>query len=374
MENLLLQVFQWLHRHPELALQEYGTTEYLRKILLDRGVRLLDTGLETGLIAEIGTGRSPVIALRADLDALPVQEQTNLPYASETPGVMHACGHDFHASCMLGAARLLKEHEASLPGTVRVIFQPSEEINDGSARMLRTGLLDDVQLFFAGHTDPMYQAGTLGIRPGPVMAAADRFLIGIKGKGAHAAHPELSVDPIPALGAIISAVQTIVSRRLSPSDSAVVSVTRVEAGKTWNVIPETAVLEGTVRSMTRSVRDSIQQSLEHLVSATAEAYGCEASFDYERGPAPVTNDPEACARAAALARKLGLRVEVNPSSMIAEDFSCYLEKAPGAMLRIGTGGGFDNHHPCFTADPAALMPAARFFAALAEQELARLVS
>lgn len=371
MEKQLIRAFQWLHRHPELAMCEHKTTAYLRKALLEGGVRLLDTGLETGLIAIVGTGEAPVIALRADIDALPIQEQTSLPYASQTPGVMHACGHDFHAACMLGAALMLKARKA-LPGTVKVIFQPAEEVNAGAAKLVDTGLLDDVQLFFAGHTCPQYPAGTLGIRPGPVMASADRFSVRIRGKGCHAAHPELGIDPIPALGAIISAVQTIVSRRLSPFDSAVVSITRVEAGNTWNVTPETAFLEGTLRAMTESARDGIHQNLEQLVTTVASAYGCHAAFDCERGPSPVLNDSEACDRAASVARDLGLNVEVNPPSMIAEDFSRYLKLAPGALFRIGTGGGFDNHHPSFTADPGALMPAARFFATLAERELSRL--
>ena len=372
MEKNLIEAFHWLHRHPELAMKEHKTTEYLRKILLDSGVRLLDTKLETGLIAVIGTSEAPVIALRADIDALPIQEQTSLPYSSETSGVMHACGHDFHATCMLGAALLLKEREASLSGTVKVIFQPAEEINVGADKLADTGLLDDVQLFLAGHTYPWYPAGTMGIRPGPVMASADRFSVRIKGKGCHAANPDMGIDPIPALGAIISAFQTVVSRRVNPFEGAVVSITRVKAGNTWNVIPEDAFLEGTVRAMTETVRDGIHQSLEQLATITAKAYGCEAVFEYERGPAPVLNDAGVCDRAANVARELGLNVETNPPSMIAEDFSRYLKLAPGAMLRIGTGGGFDNHHPSFTADPSALLPAAQFFATLAERELERL--
>ena len=373
-EERLIEAFQWLHRHPELSTEEHGTTAYLKKALQEGGVRLLETGLETGLIAEIGTGKSPVIALRADIDALPIQEQTALPYASEVPGVMHACGHDFHAACMLGAALLLRKREGVLPGTVKVIFQPAEEINMGAARMIETGLLDDVQLFLAGHTYPGYTAGTLGIRPGPVMASADRFSVRLKGRGCHAAHPELGIDPIPALGAIISAVQTIVSRQVNPFDSAVVSITHVQAGNTWNVTPETALIEGTVRAMTEAVRESIHRSLEHLAVSTAKTFGCEAAFEYERGPSPVINDAGVCDRAATAAREMGLNVEVNPPSMIAEDFSRYLKLAPGALLRIGTGGGFDNHHPAFTADPSALSPTARFWASLAERELSRLQS
>ena len=374
MEKKLIDAFQWMHCHPELGMSEYQTTEYLKNFLLQAGVRQLDTGLETGLIAVIGAGEGPTVALRADIDALPVQEQTTLPYASETPGLMHACGHDFHAACMLGAALLLKEREALLPGTVKVIFQPAEEVNRGAELMVTTGLLDDVRLFLTGHTYPWFPAGTLGIRPGPVMASADRFSVRIRGKGCHAANPDMGIDPIPALGAMISAFQTVVSRRINPFDGAVVSITHVEAGNTWNVTPEAAFLEGTVRAMTETVRDDIHQSLEQMATATAKAYGCEALFEYEQGPAPVLNDAGICDRATVVARELGLNVEVNPPSMIAEDFSRYLKLAPGALFRIGTGGGFDNHHPSFTADPSVLLPTARFFATLAERELARLAN
>ena len=368
----MTDAFRYLHQHPELAMEERQTTEFVRSILSENGVRLPETGLETGLIAELGTGRKPVVALRADMDALPIQEATGLPYASCCPGIMHACGHDFHTACMLGAALLLKEREDTLPGTVKVIFQPAEEVNRGAVLMVSTGLLDDVQLFLSGHTYPWYPAGSIGIRPGPVMAAADHFSVRIRGKGCHAAHPELGNDPIPASAAMITAFQTIISRRTDPFDSAVVSVTRVEAGNTWNVTPETAWMEGTVRAMTAHVRDEIHRRLDQMAADIARAYGCEAAVEYEQGPDPVVNDAEVCERAADTARQLGMHVEVNPPAMIAEDFSEYLRIAPGAMFRIGTGGDYDNHHPSFTADPAALFPAARFFAALAVKELERL--
>lgn len=371
-EKRLIEIFQWLHRHPELALREYETTAYLKEILNQSGIRLIETGMETGALATIGNSGGPVIALRADIDALPIGEETGLTYASENPGVMHACGHDFHATCMLGAALLLKAREECLPGTVKIIFQPAEEADEGARRVVKTGLLDDVRLFIAGHTYPWYEAGTIGIRPGPIMASADRFRIHVRGRGCHAAHPELGIDPIPAAGAIIAAAQTIVSRTVNPFDSAVVSITRVQAGNTWNVTPETADMEGTVRAMTEAVRQTVRDRLEELSKSTARAYGCEAEFEYERGPDAVMNDLDACARAKAVARGMGLRVEENPPSMGSEDYSAYLTIAPGAFFRIGTGGGFDNHHPRFTADPSALAPAARFFAALAEAELNRL--
>lgn len=371
-ERRLIDIFKWLHRHPEPGLKERGTTAFLEGALDEFGIRRLPAGLDTGALAQIGASGGPVVALRADIDALPVREETGLPYASECDGLMHACGHDFHTACVLGAAALLKAREDALPGAVKVIFQPAEELNLGSAMMINTGLLDDVRLFYAMHTYPWYAPGTVGIHPGPVMAAADRFCVRLRGKGCHAGHPELGVDPIPALGNIVVAAQTIVSRTVSPFDSAVVTITRVEAGNTWNVTPETALLEGTVRSMTEAVRDDVQRRLEALVVAIARAHGCEAEVEYERGPSPVVNDADVCRRAADLARGMGLCVRENPPSMGAEDFSGYLSIAPGAFIRVGTGGGYDNHHPRFTADPAALMPAARFFAALAESELNRL--
>ena len=370
-EAWLIEQFKWLHRHPELGLEEYKTTQFLKNILRENDVEILDAELETGLIAQVGSG-GPVVGLRADIDALPITEESGLSYASERDGVMHACGHDFHAACMLGAALLLKEKEAELPGTVKVVFQSAEEIDHGGKRVVATGLLNDVQAFYAGHTYPWFEAGTLGIRPGPVMAAADRFAIHLTGKGAHAAHPELSVDVIPAMAALIQSVQTIVSRSVNPFDNAVVSITHAQAGNTWNIIPEAAELEGTVRALAPSVRDDIQAKLERVVKHTAAAHGCEAKFTYHRGPDPVINDEAACRRASALAQAMGFEIRQQAGTMGAEDFSDYLAIAPGAFIRVGTGGGCDAHHPKFTADPKALFPAAQFFTALAEAELRRL--
>ena len=372
-EAWLIEQFKWLHRHPELGLKEYETTAFLTGILRQSGVRLLDTGLETGAIAVIsGKADGPVVGLRADIDALPIQEASGLPYASEREGVMHACGHDFHAACMLGAALLLKAQEDRLPGTVKIIFQPAEEIDNGALAMVATGLLNDVQAFYAGHTYPWLAPGTLGIKAGPVMAAADRFSVRLRGRGSHAGHPDNGIDPIPALATLVSAAQTLVSRTVDPFDSAVVSITHVEAGNTWNIIPEEAFLEGTVRTMTPATRDAVQQRLERVARASAEAHGCTAEFEYQRGTASVINDASACERASAVARDLGFQVVRMPSSMGAEDFSDYLNIAPGAFIRVGTGGGCEAHHPKFTADPSALFPAAKYFAALAVSELNRL--
>lgn len=371
-EKTLIEEYKWLHRHPELGRKEYETTAHLKDLLRQNGIRLLETGLETGTIAVIGNGDGPVVGLRCDIDALPIREETGLPYASENDGLMHACGHDFHAACMLGVAVFLKEREKQLRGTVKVIFQPAEENDDGGRSVVATGLLNDVKVFYAGHTYPWLEPGTLGIRPGPLMAGADRFSIRLTGRGAHAAHPELSVDVIPAAAALVQSLQTIVSRTVSPFDSAVVSVTSIRAGKTWNIIPEEAVLEGTVRALTPSVRDRIQKQLERIAGGIALAYGCKADCQYHRGPDPVINDESACGRASVLAREMGFTVVQQDPVMGSEDFSEYLAIAPGAFIRVGTGGRIDAHTPKYAVDPAALYPAARFFAALAEKELARM--
>ncbi len=371
-EQTLIEEFKWFHRHPEIGYREHETTARLKGIFQRNGVKLLETGLETGMIAVIGTGAGPVVGLRCDIDALPIQENSGLPYSSENDGFMHACGHDFHTACMLGAVLLLKERENKLPGTVKVIFQPAEENGNGARYIAASGLLNDISIFYAGHTYPWLEPGTLGIRPGPVMAAADRFVIHLTGKGAHAAHPELSVDVIPAAAAFIQSLQTIVSRAVNPFDTAVVSVTRVCAGNTWNIIPEEAVLEGTVRVLEPSVRSEIMAHLERITYGTASTYGCKASCDYRYGPDPVVNDESACERATALAHSLGFSVVHQSQAMGSEDFSEYLTVAPGAFIRVGTGGGVDAHTPQFTVNPSALYPAAKYFAALAEAELTHL--
>lgn len=365
-EQKLIEFFRDLHAHPELGNEEFRTTERVRAALRAHGIETLDTGLATGALAVIGGGRpGRTIGLRCDMDALPVQEESGLPYASETPGVMHACGHDFHTAVMLGAALLLKEREAELSGKVYVVFQPAEELASGGKAMAATHLTDDAEEFFSVHTYPGFPAGTLGIKEGPVMAAPDRFSLTIRGVGAHAAQPHKGVDPIPAAAAFVLAAQSIVSRSIDPFEPVVVSVAHVRAGNTWNVVPETAFVEGTVRSLRPGPRAQIRDALGRMAAATAAAHGCTADFAWDEGPDPVVNDPELCRAARELARELGFNTALQEDTMGGEDFSEYTRNCPGAFIRVGTGGGYPNHHPKFTADPAALCPAARYFAELA---------
>lgn len=365
-ERELTAFFEDLHRHPELALEEERTTALVRKALTDAGIPVYPSGLPTGLIAVIeGTGPGRVIGLRADMDALPVQEESGLSYASEEPGKMHACGHDFHTACMLGAALEIKRREKALRGTVKIVFQPAEEVSKGGETVARQAILRDVEEFYAGHTYPAFPAGTLGVKPGPVMAAPDGFTIRVHGKGAHAGDPHQGVDPIPAAAALVLSAQTIISRAKNAFEPAVLSFAHFQAGNTWNIIPEKALLEGTLRTLNQEVRKNIRARLNALTESIALAHGCTADIQWMIGPAPVINDPTLCEKAAEIARDMGFTVKQQDDTMIGEDFSEYLKICPGAFIRVGTGGGYTNHHPKFTADERALWPAAQFFAELA---------
>ena len=365
-ERELIAFFKDIHAHPELGGEEFRTTEKVVSLLHANGIETLDTGLKTGAIA-VFHGKKPgkIIGLRGDMDALPVQEESGLPYASQIPGVMHACGHDFHTSTVLGAALLLKQREAELCGKIYVVFQPAEEIADGGKSVVATHLLDDAEEFYGVHTYPGYEVGTLGIKEGPVMAAPDRFAITIRGVGAHAAQPHKGVDPIPAAASLALTAQTIVSRTIDPFVPAVVSVTHLSAGNTWNVVPETAFVEGTVRTLRPEDRKHIHATLDRMAEATAQAYGCTAEIEWEFGPDSVINDAALCEVARALALEMGFKVGIQEDTMGGEDFSEYTKHCPGVFIRVGTGGSYANHHPKFTADPAALWPAANFCAELA---------
>ena len=368
-ENELIDFFRDVHAHPELGFEETRTTQKLLDALNAHGIAVLPTGLASGIIAVLGQGHGRTIGLRCDMDALPIQEESGLEYASVIPGKMHACGHDMHTAVMLGAALLLKDMEDSLPGTVKIIFQPSEENDRGGRAMMGTGHLDDVEEFFAIHSYPAFAPGTLGIKEGPVMASPDSFRIVVHGRGTHAAQPYKGVDPIPAAATIALAMQNIVTRTVDPFLPAVVSLTHMEAGNTWNVVPESALLEGTVRTLHAHVREHIRLSLEQIARSTAQAYGCSADFIWGEGSPAVVNDPALCAVARKLALEMGFNVDRQEDTMGGEDFSQYLRRAPGVFIRVGTGGSYPSHHPKFTVDPAAILPASRFFARLAAERM-----
>ncbi|CAH2466636.1 MULTISPECIES: M20 peptidase aminoacylase family protein [Bacillus] len=369
----LISIRRHLHEYPELSYEEFETTKAIKNWLKEANITIIDSSLETGIIAEIsGNKNGPVVALRADIDALPIQEETDLPYTSKIQGKMHACGHDFHTAAILGAAYLLKEKEASLNGTVRFIFQAAEESGNGACKVVEAGHLKNVQAVFGMHNKPDLPVGTIGIKDGPLMAGVDRFEIEIHGVGTHAAVPDAGVDPIVASSQIVMALQTIVSRNISSSHNAVVSVTNIHSGNTWNVIPEKAILEGTVRTFQTKTRKKIPALMERIIKGISDALGVKTEFRFYPGPPAVQNDKVLTDFSIQIAEKMNLNVISPTPSMAGEDFSFYQQEIPGSFVFMGTSGTHEWHHPAFTVDEEALPISAEYFALLAEEAIHQL--
>ncbi|TCW48296.1 amidohydrolase [Bacillus thuringiensis] len=368
--EMLISIRRNLHEHPELSYEEFETTKTIKNWLEEKNITIINSSLETGVIAEIsGNNSGPIIAIRADIDALPIQEETNLPYASKIPGKMHACGHDFHTAAIIGAAYLLKEKESSLSGTVRFIFQPAEESSNGACKVIEAGHLHGVQAIFGMHNKPDLPVGTIGIKDGPLMAGVDRFEIEIHGVGTHAAVPDAGVDPIVASSQIVMALQTIVSRNISSSHNAVVSVTNIHSGNTWNVIPEKATLEGTVRTFQTETREKIPALMKRIIQGVSDALGVKTEFRFYAGPPAVHNDTSLTNLSSHVAEKMNLNIISPTPSMAGEDFSFYQQEIPGSFVFMGTSGTHEWHHPAFTVDEQALPISAEYFALLAEKAL-----
>lgn len=364
-----------LHQHPELSHEEIQTTAAIHGWLTEAGIRGTDFQLKTGLVAEVGgIQEGPIIAIRADIDALPIQEETGLPYASQVAGKMHACGHDFHTAAVLGAALLLKQRESELKGTVRFIFQPAEEKAQGAELVINSGALRDVRAIYGMHNKPDLPVGTIGIKEGPLMAAADGFVIEVEGLGTHAAVPEAGIDPIVTGAHIVTALQAIVSRNVSSLQSAVISVTRIHSGTAWNVIPDKAILDGTLRTFEESIRTLVMKRMEQVVHGVAAAYGTKATIRWIQGPPSVFNDKKLAELAAAAAEQAGLDVITPVPSPAGEDFAFYQKQIPGVFVFMGTSGPQEWHHPAFDIDERALSISARYFAILAEKALEELSS
>jgi amidohydrolase len=369
----LVEIRRQLHQNPELSHEEIQTTAAIHGWLTEAGIRIADFQLKTGVIAEVGGFHDgPIVAIRADIDALPIQEETGLPYASQVAGKMHACGHDFHTAAVLGAAFLLKQQERELKGTVRFIFQPAEEKAQGAEQVIGSGALEGVQAIYGMHNKPDLPVGTIGIKDGPLMAAADGFVIEVEGLGTHAAVPEAGIDPIVTGAHIITALQSIVSRNISSLQSAVISVTRIHSGTAWNVIPDKAILDGTLRTFDESVRTLIIKRLEQVVHGVAAAYGTKATVRWIKGPPSVFNDKGLAQLASEAAIEAGLNVITPLPSPAGEDFAYYQKKIPGVFVFMGTSGPQEWHHPAFDIDERALPISARYFAILAEKAIKEL--
>lgn len=365
----LIRCRRELHAHPELSNQEFATTEKITGWLREAGIRIVPLGLETGVVAEIGLQKKPVIALRADIDALPIQELSGVPFSSHHAGVMHACGHDMHTSVMLGAAIRLKALETDLPGTVRIFFQPAEENFNGACHLIAAGALENVSAIFGMHNAPELPVGTFATRGGAFYAHIDRFQITVTGKGAHAAKPEQGIDTIVTASQIVNALQTLPSRNFSSLESLVVSVTRIQGGNTWNVLPQTVELEGTVRTHNVKVREKIPETLTRVIDGVASAMGAEATLNWYPGPPAVVNTPFWAEFSQRVAADAGYHVQEAELQMGGEDFSLYLQQVPGTFVSIGSASEFGLHHPRFNPSELAISPAAEYFAKLAHDAL-----
>ena len=350
----LIQTRHYLHRHPELSGQEYQTTDFLKKYLEDLEIRILDSNLKTGLIAEIGSGQ-PIIALRADIDALPIFEQTNLPYASQNPGVMHACGPDFHQTSLLGAAELLKAMEEDLQGTIRLIFQPAEETSCGALEVIETGYLADVKAIVGFHNMPQLKANQLALKPGAMMAGVEKFKVEVEGISSHAARPDLGVDTVITLTSMVQALQVLVARTVSPFEANVLSITHIEAGTTWNVLPQNGFFEGTIRSFSPNSQKKLKEDFIKIVENTAENFGVRVSITWDQTPPVTYNDPDLTELLFENSKTFAEVVEARPSTA-GEDFAFYQEKIPGVFAFIGSNGADaapDLHHDTMTIDDEA---------------------
>ena len=354
-----------LHRFPELSSQEFATTQRIRQRLEQHQIRILDYPLTTGLVAEVGPSEGPLLVLRSDIDALPIEEQAEVSFRSEHPGVMHACGHDFHSAAALGAAIILKRQEASLAGRVRILFQAAEEIGVGARDIVATGALREAHAVFGIHNDPSLPAGTIGCKAGPLTAAVDRFALTIRGVGSHAAKPEQSVDPIIIASQLVSSLQTIISRNTPSADNAVVSITQFHSGSAWNIIPDKAWLEGTVRSFSAQARQLIETRFQQIIQGFSAAFAVNIDLDWQAGPPSVVNDEQWAEFALQQATRSGLTAQVVEASPIGEDFSYYLQQTPGAFIMVGTGEPYALHHPAFRINDQVLLPTAQYLADLA---------
>lgn len=373
LQKELEEQFKWFHANPELSYQEYETTKRIKSLLEEHDIKVLDLPLETGLVAVIEGGYpGKVIALRSDIDALPVNEETDLTWKSQRDGKMHACGHDFHLTTVYGVALLLKEKAEQLHGTVKLLFQPAEESSLGALKIIETGVLDDVSAIFGIHSTSQFEVGTIGVKAGATTAAVDRFKIKLKGFGSHAAHPHASKDPVVALAALVNGLQTIVSRNIDPFTSGLLSITHLQAGNTWNVIPETGLLEGTVRTLNKDDRKLFEKRLKEVTFGIGQAYDIETIVDWIAGPPATVNDKYWCEFAEKIAQEENIHIGVPEPTLGGEDFAFYLEIINGTFINIGTGKTYPNHHPKFKVDIAALAPAAKYLSQLAIQALLQL--
>jgi amidohydrolase len=399
--DALIHTRRTLHQRPELMYQESQTSAIVQTALTEMGISNFTTGWAVnthpdvipgpggyGIVVDIGTGQAPCVLLRADMDALPILEQTTNvdAFRSQTDHQMHACGHDGHTTMLLGAAAILKGMEASLPGTVRIMFQPAEEGGAGAKRMREEGVLKQApqpSYAFGMHVWPTLPSGVVATRPGPLLAACERFEILLAGVGGHAAMPHLTIDPIVTASAIVMNLQTIVSRTISPLESGVCSITKIEGGDAFNVLPHSVLLRGTIRALRTETLLSLRDKVEHIVESTAATHGCNVTISYSPDYYPPTvNDPDLyetfAKHVGAMVSSEGVIRDTEPT-MGAEDFSFVAESIPSAFFLLGQGSGTDPptdyglHHPHFALDESVLPQGVELHVNLALRALQKLL-
>lgn len=376
LNSYIIKIRREIHMHPELKFEEYRTSQLILNELKDMGIdafRVAGTGV-IGVVRGVG---SSVVALRADMDALPINEENDVPYRSRIPGKMHACGHDSHVAMLLGAAKVLSEFRDYLRGCVKLVFQPGEEGGAGAEKILREGVLDDVEAIYGVHVWSELPSGVIATKQGPMMASSTSFVIRIKGSGGHAAHPELTRDPtIPAVD-IYNAIQKVVSRSIDPFTPIVISTPKFEGGSESNIIPDEVRIYGTLRTFDLKLRERVLKRLEAIVNYYSLAWDCEGTISVVGMPyPPLVNTPELAEFAMSIAAELG---EVREASMTmgAEDFAYYLQRIPGAFILLGIrnedkGTVYPHHHPKFNVDEEVLWKGTALYTLLAYSHLARI--
>ncbi|MDY4678059.1 M20 metallopeptidase family protein [Bifidobacterium tsurumiense] len=364
-DQQIVDLRHWLHAHPELGFQERETSRYIAHQLQTWGIPVVTTKLDTAVIADIqGELPGPRIALRADIDGLPIHEDSGLDFPSVNNGVMHGCGHDIHMSGLLAAARWLTSHRSHIQGSIRLVFQPSEETGEGARAVLDSGALEGVQAIIGTHNNPDYAPGQIAVGTEPMMAGCVKFAVTLHAQGTHAGYPHMGTGPIEALSSMILALQTIVSRNISPFHAVVLSVTQVHGGHVWNVVPAQAGCMGTIRFFSKADEDLVEKRFREQVEYTAKAYGIEADIDWQHVQIPLQGDAK-LSRAVADEVPQYAQLEPIRPSMAGEDFAEYGTVMPLVFAFIGSNGAPDHHDwhsPRFVALDEAIQPTAEFYA------------
>ena len=361
----LIAIRRHLHAHPERSFHETETSAYLERVLRDHGIDVLANPMETGVVAQItGAHAGPTVALRADIDGLPIHEDSGLDFASANPGVMHGCGHDLHMASLLGAVFWLSAHRDLIGGTVRIIFQPAEELGLGARAVIDAGLVDGVEAIIGTHNNPNYAPGTLAAGTAPMMAGCVRFGITLRAQGTHAGYPHKGTGPLEAMASMIMSLQTIVSRNVTPFHPLVVSVTEVHGGDVWNVVPTEAGFQGTVRYFHREDGDLAAERFRTIVEQTAAAYGIAASVDWDDFQDPLVSDPALIEPVCAHIPQYASLAPIMPS-MAGEDFAEYAKVTRPVFAFVGsngTPGCADWHSPRFVGFDETVRTGADFYA------------